>query len=272
MKAILLFNFLLFRCLVSFSQNGSDSLRLVTPIGHINWITTSKIRNDILFTTSDKTIKLWDLKSKKELKTFEPCSEVVFSMDVSLDGQFFATSHQKNFVIIQNVFREKEKKTIKLIDNESCEKLYFSCNDSIIIIPFYNSDLTKSIAVYNVKNLKKLQFVKTSLFDENFLFSHDRLRWFFQIDSNNIYSCHLEKGEVISDLMKFDFNITNFSYDNFKNEIIAYGKDIIEYVDVNNIENRIIKNTPLINENVELMLQEEKKLIDLNILIKVISQ
>ncbi len=256
MRQILTYLFLVLFILNGRTQSSSlDSLRLVSPIGHINWINCSAIRNNILYTGSqDKTLKIWDLISKKELKSFNPSNDVVANLDVTIDGQFFLSVHQKDYFVIQNIKNDLNKKIIQLNKNEICEEGFFAAKDSLIIIPIYNFDLRKSLLVYNFNSKQLLQKVSTTLFNENLIFSKDKSRWFYLIDSNTISSNRFDKGKIITELLKFDNQISNFTLDNINQELIVLDQSNIFYIDFYNTAKRITQKRPTCTSEIELFI------------------
>jgi WD40 repeat protein len=237
------------------AQKSLDSLSLVSPIGHINWINCSAIRNNILYTGSqDKTLKIWDLISKKELKSFNPSNDVVANLDVTRDGQFFLSVHQKDYFVIQNIKNDLDKKIIQLNKNEICEEGFFAAKDSLIIIPIYNFDLTKSLLVYNFHSKQLLQKVGTTLFNENLIFSKDKLRWFYLIDPNTISSNRFDKGKIITEIIKFDNQISNFTLDNIEQELIVLNQNNIVYINLYNPAKRITQKRPTFTTEIELFI------------------
>ena len=183
--------------MISFGQISLDSLKLVNPIGHIEWITCSKIIGEILFTgSSDKTVKLWDFRSKKELITLEPSNDVIADLDVTQNGQYILTAHQNNYIVIQNIKAIDEKKIIQFQKDEFCEKVFFAAIDSLIIVPIFNSDLTKSIKIFDLYSFKEIQNIKTTLLNEKINFSKNRNNWFYQVDPYTIASNKYSNGII----------------------------------------------------------------------------
>lgn len=259
MKKLILLIFLFLFTVISFGQTSLDSLRLVNPIGHIEWITCSKIRGEILFTgSSDKTVKLWDFRSKKELITIEPSNDVIADLDVTQNGQYILTAHQNNYIVIQNIKAIDEKKIIQFKKDEFCEKVFFAAMDSLIIVPIFNSDLTKTIKIFDLYSFKEIQNIKTTLLNEKINFSKDRNNWFYQVDRNTIASNKYSNGKIKSNLIKFDFEISNFTFDNFDNELIVYDQNQILTVRVFENENRIIDKRSINSGSIDLVIPLNK--------------
>ena len=244
MKKIALTLILFFFSNLIFGQSSLDSLRMVNPIGHTKNITSSKVRNNILYTSSmDKTVKLWDLKSNKELKTIYPSSDAIFDLDVTNSGKKILTTHQKNYIIIEELKENDVKKEINFRSDEICEKAFFASNDSLIISSVYNSDLTKSVIVYNSYTLREIKKSTINLLNENIQFSKDREYWFYLNDEKSINWNSLSKGKIANILIKLDFEISNYTFDNIKKELIVFGKgNLISYNLKNNVIRHIIYN------------------------------
>ena len=90
MKKQLSFLFLLFVSALSFAQSSLDSLRLVLPVGHTDYIESivySPNGKFILSTSADKTAILWDAKTGKLLKIFDQNIAECHSGNFSSDNQ-----------------------------------------------------------------------------------------------------------------------------------------------------------------------------------------
>ena len=78
MKTILI---IIVICLFNISANSqlfSDTLELISQTGHLNWINNVKLKGDILYTGGmDKSLKLWDIRSSKELASISPSEDVL---------------------------------------------------------------------------------------------------------------------------------------------------------------------------------------------------
>ena len=81
MKTILIIVICLFNISAN-SQLFSDSLQLISQTGHLNWINNVKLKGDILYTgRMDKSLKLWDIRSSKELASISPSEDVIYDFD-----------------------------------------------------------------------------------------------------------------------------------------------------------------------------------------------
>lgn len=207
------------------AQLPSDTLRTVSPIGHLGNINSSKIRGNILFTgSSDKTIKLWDLKSRKELKTIHPGPDIVYDFDVTKDGQYIVSSHQNSYIIIEGINQGMDKKQINFNTGEICEQVFFSSNDTFIVASVYSLSLDSSyIKVFNRFSIGELPQSEAVYFD-NFQYSSDKGSWFFLLDSNSLSWNFIVRGEVKCRKFDFDFPIDNYTYDNVKKRLIVHGQ------------------------------------------------
>lgn len=243
------------------SQSLLDSFTLVNPIGHTGWITCAKIRNNVLYTGStDKTIKLWDLKSMKEIRSFTPTTDVVGDLDVTLDGRFIVSAYQRNYIIIQAINGLK-KRRIDFSENQICESAFFAANDSLIIVPILDSLRIPIIKVYDFNTLRQIKSTKISASNDNFQLSADKKSWFYILDQNSVAWNSFANGKVLTKLVTTNFKITNYSFDDVRNQLIVYGQNKIAYFDKTGVkgkyfESRINDTTsnlidlviPLVNE------------------------
>lgn len=92
----------------SFSQKAE----LVLPIGHIDKITSICFSPDgkfLLTGSNDKTAKLWDVITGKEIRTFKSHTNAVTSVCFSADGKFVFTSSKDSTARCWDVLSGKEK-------------------------------------------------------------------------------------------------------------------------------------------------------------------
>lgn len=220
-------------------QSSLDSLDMINPIGHSGWVTCSKIRGNILYTgSSDKKIKLWDLKSKKELLTFHPGTDIISAMDVTGDGRFIVSAHQNNYVVIQRAERDGPKWRIEFSKDQFCESVYFPADDSLIIATLYNSFTSTTIQVINFYSKQVIQQFDIPFMDDRLLFSDDRNNWFFVVDDHTVLWNFLSHGSVKTKRIEVDFKIKNFTFDHIKKEVLVYGGNKIKWFDINGGQRR----------------------------------
>ena len=111
-----IFTIIFFLSKISFAQDYT----LKTNIGHTDVITGISIDNNgkyILSCSEDKTIILWDVKSGKEIKTFQGQNNALSSVAFSPDAQKFACAEgdlkAKNKIYIWDIKQNKIIKTIE---------------------------------------------------------------------------------------------------------------------------------------------------------------
>ncbi len=63
--------------------------------------------------SKDKTIKLWNIESRKEISTLKGHTEIVSSVKFSPNGKILASGSFDNNIILWDVATGKEKQTLK---------------------------------------------------------------------------------------------------------------------------------------------------------------
>lgn len=246
MRIIIFSLFFVFFFQNGFGQSNLDSLTIVSPLGHTSWVSCSKLRNNILYTGShDKTIKLWDFKSQKELKTFSTSKSIIYDLDVTKNGEYIVSTHQNNYITIQNIHDVNSIKTIQFSQHQLCESAFFLSNDSLIIVTIFDSLKSTIIKVIDFYTLKVINEYKTPFLNDNLIYSQDRKYWFFSTDSKTLYWNSYVKGKIITNELKTDFEIENFVYDNIFGELTVFGKSSIVKYDIYGTQKSLLQNIEL---------------------------
>lgn len=87
---------------------------LVVPLGHtsiINKIVSSADHKYILSASRDKSIKLWSVADKKEIKTFEGHDDGVNDIAMSANGKFFFSASSDDKILLWDISSGKNIKT-----------------------------------------------------------------------------------------------------------------------------------------------------------------
>ena len=75
-------------------------------IGHSNWVNSVAISSDnklIISGSEDKSIKIWDIESGKEIKKLNGHSECVYSVAISSDNKYIVSGSGDNSIKIWNL-------------------------------------------------------------------------------------------------------------------------------------------------------------------------
>ena len=128
MKKTLLLSYLLtlFTCL-SFAQTPE----LVIQSGHTAWIqdfTVSPDHKYMATASADMTVKLWDMRSKKEIRTFRGHKDWVSKVVFSHDNKMIASGDAGGFVFLWEVSTGKLLDTFNHYSN--IRTIAFSDDDS----------------------------------------------------------------------------------------------------------------------------------------------
>jgi WD40 repeat protein len=96
-------------------QCFSQKAELILPIGHIDNVSSLCFSSDGKFLATgslDKTAKLWDVVTGKEIRTFFGHTGPVTSVALSSDGKFLLTGSKDSTAILWDVYSGKQIKTI----------------------------------------------------------------------------------------------------------------------------------------------------------------
>jgi WD40 repeat protein len=144
------------------AANKGVSPLLTLPIGHTDRITSVKFSPDgncFISASADKTIKLWDLKTGKEIKTFKGHGGEVTSIDCSPDGNYFISGSTDSTIILWDIITGENIKTFighkAGVSSVCCSpdgEYFLSCsNDGIIKL----WNLPKRVLLKNFKGSAK---------------------------------------------------------------------------------------------------------------------
>ena len=75
-------------------------------MGHTNWVFRLSVRTDRHSQSWDKTIRLWDIRTGQQLKTFVGHSLAVWSVAFSPDGLILASGSQDKTIRLWNMATE----------------------------------------------------------------------------------------------------------------------------------------------------------------------
>lgn len=96
----------------------------------------------------DKTIKIWDLTTATELKTFNGHKDIIFSVAFSPDQKFIISGCKDKAIKIWSVVTGAEMKSLTLY--ETPLSVGFVSQQGVFV------ETVKQIATYNVENLQVL--------------------------------------------------------------------------------------------------------------------
>ncbi len=106
----------IFFILFTLSQVSAQKPELVLPIGHTNAVTSVCFSPDGRYTLSaswDNTLRLWDVKTGKELQTFEGHESCVTSACFSPDGRYALSASWDHNIILWDVKTGKQIRSFK---------------------------------------------------------------------------------------------------------------------------------------------------------------
>ena len=217
----------------SISQNCSDSLRLVLPVGQseelISYTEFSPNGNFMLSLSANKVV-IWDKISGKELNSIS-FDEDIISARFSLNSKELILITTKSIRIL-NLLNLKDEKYKLIIDSEIFKELNDNNRDTVIVLTKQNEivllDLIKkekkslNLDFINASKIKDVCFNSISMHlalinDDNFLIIYD-LYSESTIYKNKIESEYIKvifgnsKNEIVlwSEIKNFDIKILNY--------------------------------------------------------------
>ena len=135
-----------FLTIASFTMNAQESYPLETIIqkGHLKYVTCASFSPNgkyVVTGSYDNTIKIWDLESAKEIRSYNRHTERIKSIVFSSDGNKILSASGDNTAIVFDILTGKVLQTFT-INTESSIKAVFS-PDGNKVLTMNNSDETK---------------------------------------------------------------------------------------------------------------------------------
>ena len=162
--------------------------------GHENTIMSLQFNpnahsRELLSVSNDHTIRLWDLKSKREVKNVSTGNHDVYELKYRADGKQFATADAAHEIRLWDSSSLKELKRFRL-HQESVNSLDYSSDGSLICSGDSNGD----VIIWETERLKKM--VEFNLGDRvtSIDFSPLDKFVFSSTDSGKIYQYSTESG------------------------------------------------------------------------------
>ena len=185
---------------------AQDSLKLVLPLGHSYGIRSIDYSYDGLFiaSISDHTLKIWDRKSLKEIKSL--------SFEHNLQSVYFLPNKFKkniNDLSVIIVFENVNKNPVFLLNIISGRKKYFEINEEIEQISINSnrnqfliiSNKKKEIKLFDIRDRKLLNVLKldSKLFNKA-IFDHGGKKVISITEDKSIIVWDVFKGVVLQEL------------------------------------------------------------------------
>lgn len=99
--------------LVYYWQNFGRTSVITGHLGEVNSLAFNPVDTTLASGSDDKTIKLWNLKSRKEIRTFSGHKGIIYSIAMSPDGQTIVSGSQDNTIKVWNLKTGQEIRTLK---------------------------------------------------------------------------------------------------------------------------------------------------------------
>ncbi|MUH01380.1 protein kinase [Scytonema sp. UIC 10036] len=120
-----------------------------------NFTSKKNVKGLIVSGSDDKSIKIWDLKNKKEIRTLKGHKELVYSVALSADGQTLASGGKDNTIRIWNLNTGQEIRT--LVGHSSYVNSVAMSADSQILA---SGSYDKTIKIWNLKTGQEINTLK----------------------------------------------------------------------------------------------------------------
>jgi WD40 repeat protein/tRNA A-37 threonylcarbamoyl transferase component Bud32 len=99
--------------LVYYWQNFGRTSVITGHSGEVNSLAFNPVGTTLASGSDDKTIKLWNLKSRKEIRTFSGHKGIIYSIAMSPDGQTIVSGSHDNTIKVWNLKTGQEIRTLK---------------------------------------------------------------------------------------------------------------------------------------------------------------
>ncbi len=150
-----------FLILVMFATSYAQSLETIIQHGHeleVVSVTVSPDSNLVATGSIDKTIKLWDLTSAREVRTFFGHQKSVRAIDFSKDGKLIASCGNDVMAKIWDVYTGKEIYSVKFKDDFLTD-IAFSPDQQYVIVTGNHINPTDSAHIISVSQKKVVKSI-----------------------------------------------------------------------------------------------------------------
>ena len=211
----------------------------------MNWINNVKLKGDILYTGGmDKSLKLWDIRSSKELASISPSEDVIYDFDIALKTDLILVTFQRNYLTILSLYDDKFNCTIELAENEICEKAFFFANDNYIAVIVIDGSFGRKFKLYSIGD--GVFTIEHALpFTEFIEMSSDKNLLFFCTGEKSVKYISNAEGKLEEGELHFDYLVTDFKLDEYRDNLIVLGgyiADIYNYR-THDLEERVFFDT-----------------------------
>ena len=199
---------------------GSERNRLEGHESVVRSVSFSPDGKTLATGSGDKTLKLWNVETGKEIRTIKGHEGVVYSVSFSPDGKTLATGSEDKTIKLWNVETGKEIRTIKGHEG-SVLSVSFSPDGKTLA----TGSEDKTIKLWNVETGKEIRTIKG---DEGFVysvsFSPDGKRLATGSTDNTIKLWNVETGKEIRTLKGHESPVYSVSF-SLDGKTLATGSD-----------------------------------------------
>lgn len=218
MKFRLLFILLFFNCYFFYAQTSLDSLRLVLPMGHSDYLQSANYSPDgklIVTASEDNSILIWESRTGKLLRTLIGHTDKVKSAFFSPDGEQIFSISNDSTIRLWLTKSGKLLHKIKLEHENVSSSIFSPDGQKIIFTPCAEWCFNDSIIeIWSTKNGQKMYSIEKYLKDiQTLSVSENNLLVTYSFDSVAVIF-NLNTGEIIQKINCHSWiNMASFSPD-----------------------------------------------------------
>ncbi len=185
---------------------------LTTNFGHadcVNCVVFSPNGKILASASNDETIKLWDVKSGREIRTLNEHTNYVNSVSFSPNGKILASSSDDETIKLWNVETGHEIKTLEG-HKYSVNSVSFSPNGKILASGSWDN----TIKLWDIKNMKKIRTLKGHKYDVNSVSFNPKNGKILASgsDDETIKFWHIEKRRALRTLEGHKYSVNSVSF------------------------------------------------------------